>query len=229
MKLEFNNLNSLLHAALTYLCDDECIIPGGAHVPAGTEVHLELSWPQGEQPVTVHCISLGLDPAGRGLLLDIKDPGGLHQVIMIMTHLHFGPFVGRQLLDIFGLHGRSASELPKQSTVLAAQHLEFEPPSDEGLRDAAPDTLRTELPSRILPTELPERSGVHLSRPAKPIRAKPIARPPRLRPPVLRPPAANTELPRFPGRPDEPIDLTATSLAIGPELRASLDDLDDDY
>jgi hypothetical protein len=229
MKLEFNNLNSLLHAALTYLCDEECIIPGGAHVPAGTEVNLELDWPQGEQPVVVNCISSGLDPAGRGLLLEIKDPGALHQVIMIMTHLHFGPYVGRQLLDLFGLGERSLSELPKQQTASPLEPVEVKTPKEEPLAAHALDTLRTELPSSARRTELPGNAPVQPSRSTGPARRPSIARPPRLRPPVLRPPAANTELPRFPGGADEPIDLTATSIAISPELRASLDALDDDY
>jgi hypothetical protein len=229
MRLEFNNLNSLLHAALTYLCDDECIIPGGAHVPAGTEVHLELDWPQGEQPVAVHCISLGLDPAGRGLLLEIKDPGALHQVIMIMTHLHFGPFVGRQLLDLFGLRERSPSELPKQQDASPLEPIEDKPSAEEPLAAHVSDTLRTELPSPARRTELPRIAPIQPSRSTGPDRSPSIARPPRLRPPVLRPPAANTELPRFSGGADESVDLTATSIAISPELRASLDALDDDY
>ena len=53
-------------------------------------------------------------------------------------------------------------------------------------------------------------------------------RPPVIRPPVIRPPATSTELPKF-EKSEEPHDLTATAVAIDPQLVANLDDLDDDY
>ena len=154
MKLEFNSLNSLLHAALTYLCDEDCIIPGGANLPVGTQVKLEMSWPEGEQPILVKGKSGGLDPAGRGLRLDLEDPGALHQIVMIMTHLHFGPKVGRQLLDLFNLETRTQDQITT-APPRPAEAVETEPPSvtelpDEsspqraGAEDA--DDRRTALP-----------------------------------------------------------------------------------
>ena len=113
MKLEFSALNGLLHTALTYLCQQDCVIPGAPAVPLGTAIRLELHWPEGEQPIEVKGRSLGLDPGGRGLRLEIDDPVSLHQVVMMMTHLHFGPHVGKRLLERSGVF--CSSRQPRSS------------------------------------------------------------------------------------------------------------------
>ena len=110
MKLEFSALNGLLHTALTYLCQQDCVIPGAPAVPLGTAIRLELHWPEGEQPIEVKGRSLGLDPGGRGLRLEIDDPVSLHQVVMMMTHLHFGPHVGKRLLERSGVFAKKQTQ-----------------------------------------------------------------------------------------------------------------------
>jgi hypothetical protein len=225
MKLEFSALNGLLHTALTYLCQQDCVIPGAPAVPLGTAIRLELHWPEGEQPIEVKGRSLGLDPGGRGLRLEIDDPVSLHQVVMMMTHLHFGPHVGKRLLERSGVFAKKQTQEFAESEA----ELQAEPPPPEPMDEAleeAPlaDSERTQLPSALRPA--PPKLEERTTRP-------PLARPPRLRPPVIRPPrvrppAAATELPRF-SDPDPEYDLSQTAIAVSPELLASLDDLDDDY
>ena len=228
MKLEFDTLNSLLHVALGHLCSEDCIIPGAANLPPGTELTLEMTWPDGEQPVIVQGTSRGLDPGGRGLRLELRDPPALQQVIMLMTHLHFGPHVGRRLLARFGMAERH--DEAEHATLFE----EAEPPAPAEAVTIPPavavptpeeDPLRTVVPGA--PSVVRKRpSGRPLDRPSG-------IRPPRLRPPVLGPStpaaAARTELPHpSRGKEDEP-DLSRTAIVVSPELLASLDDLDDDY
>ena len=106
MKLEFSALNGLLHTALTYLCQQDCVIP--VRLPSRSERRFvwSLHRPEGEQPIEVKGRLLGLDPGGRGLRLEIDDLVSLHQVVMMMTHLHC-PHVGKRLLERSGVLTRS--------------------------------------------------------------------------------------------------------------------------
>ena len=223
MKLEFSGLNGLLHTALSYLCQDDCVIPDAPPLPEGTAVRLELVWPEGDQPLVVNGNSLGLDPGGRGLRLEIHDPAALHQVVMIMAHLHFGPYVGKRLLERFGISSVPQSPASPTETMHAALPV-----------TQLPDAVATELikPAHAERTQLPapSRDGQSGEWPAG---EAPTVRPPRLRPPVIRPPrirppAAATELPRF-SKAEPDTELSHTAIAINPELIAQLDDLDDDY
>jgi len=221
MKLEFSGLNGLLHTALTYLCQDDCVIPGGPALPEGTAVRLELVYPDGDEPLVVIGNSLGLDPGGRGLRLEIHDPAALHQVIMLMAHLHLGPYVARKLLSRFGMVGQPSPGQPRVATPIA-----------QALPVTQPPQLTTETiePAVDEGTRLPSVSDeLKVKDPLPP----PVVRPPRLRPPVIRPPrvrppAVATELPQF-GREEPESELSRTAIAIDPSLIADLDDLDDDY
>jgi hypothetical protein len=116
VNLRFNSLNSLLHTVLTYLRGPAPLIPGGADVPKGTAVELCFTYPEATEPIRVAGTSRGLDPAGRGLRLTLEDPKGLDQVCLILTHLHFGPYVARALFDAADAKVRpavSVSEPPR--------------------------------------------------------------------------------------------------------------------
>ena len=223
MKLEFSGLNGLLHTALSYLCQDDCVIPGAPSLPEGTAVRLELVWPDGDQPLVVNGHSRGLDPGGRGLRLEIQDPAALHQVVMSMAHLHFGPYVGKRLLDRFGISSDPQAVGSSSESMKAALPVTQLPSSADTEVMKAATGERTQLPS-------PSRDGQTGERPALDDR---VVRPPRLRPPVIRPPrvrppAAATELPNF-SKVEPEVDLSQTAIAINPDLIAQLDDLDDDY
>jgi hypothetical protein len=221
MKLEFNGLNGLLHTALTYLCQDDCVIPGGPALPEGTPVRLELVYPDGDEPLVVSGNSLGLDPGGRGLRLEIHDPAALHQVIMLMAHLHLGPYVARKLLSRFSMVDQPAAGQPQVAAPMA---------------HALPVTELPQLTTETIEPAVDE--GTRLPSVSDELKVKdplppPVVRPPRLRPPVIRPPrvrppAVATELPQF-GREEPESELSRTAIAIDPKLIADLDDLDDDY
>lgn len=219
MKLEFSGLNGLLHTALSYLCQDDCVIPGAPSLPEGTAVRLELVWPDGDQPLVVNGRSLGLDPGGRGLRLDIQDPAALHQVVMIMAHLHFGPYVGKRLLERFGISSVPQPATSPTETMQAALPV-----------TQVPSSVDTEVMKPATGLPAPSRDAQTGEHPAV---DGPVSRPPRLRPPVIRPPrvrppAAATELPNF-SKVEPAVDLSQTAIAIHPDLIAQLDDLDDDY
>ena len=223
MKLEFSGLNGLLHTALSYLCQDDCVIPGAPSLPEGTPVRLELVWPDADQPLVVTGNSLGLDPGGRGLRLEIHDPAALHQVIMIMAHLHFGPYVGKRLLERFGISSSAQPAASPSESMKAALPVTQVPSSTdtELIKPVSGERSDLPSPSREVHTGQGNSSGSTAARP-------PRLRPPVIRPPRIRPPAAATELPKF-GEAKPDVDLSQTAIAINPELIAQLDDLDDDY
>ena len=224
MKLEFSGINSLLHTALTYLCQDDCIIPGGPALPEGTEVRLELVYPDNDQPLIVSGHSLGLDPGGRGLRLEIQDPVALHQVIMLMAHLHLGPYVARKLLNRFGLTDTLQTGATAKPQTLAQALPVTAPPRDAPALDS--EALADE--GTRLPSMSDEPSIDPPPKPAPPVVRPPRLRPPVIRPPRIRPPAAATELPRFDVE-ETDVELSRTAIAVDPSLIANLDDLDGDY